>query len=114
MTDQAPRFRKGVYRLGEAAQLTGLEGHVLRYWESEFPQLSPRKSPGGQRLYTPADLAVVLRIKDLLYVRGFTIAGARRELEDDTAPSASASEPLVEARDEIRSILTLLEAGDTL
>lgn len=107
--------RKRVYRVGEVSRLTGLEGHVLRYWETEFPQLDPRKSRGGQRLYGPEDVALVERIKDLLHVQRYTIAGARRRLEaEPEAGDEDLSERLDRARIELRAILTLLEANDTL
>lgn len=116
----APGYRKRFYKVGEVCTLTGLEGHVLRYWETEFEQLEPRKSRGGQRLYTPADIELVLRIKDLVHVQGFTIAGARRRLElgdpDETRAGAGDAplDMLQQARQEIRAILTLLEANDKL
>lgn len=117
MTDAAAA-RKRFYRVGEVTELTGLEGHVLRYWETEFPRLRPRKSRGGQRLYTPEDLDLVVRIRDLLHVRGYTIAGARRQLEAGglEAPDGgrAALEALEGARHEIRAILTLMEANDKL
>ena len=68
------------YRIGEVAQLVGVDAHVLRYWESEF-QLKPERSPSGQRIYRQPDLARFLRIKSLLHDEGYTIAGARRVLE---------------------------------
>ena len=71
-------YRKGFYRMGEVCSLTDLESHVLRYWEHEFPQLRPRKSGGGQRMYRPDDIELILRIRDLLHQEGYTIAGARR------------------------------------
>ena len=113
-------YRKRFYKLGEVCTLTGLEGHVLRYWEAEFEQLQPRKSRGGQRLYSPEDIELVQRIRDLVHVQGFTIAGARRRLElgdeVDAAEGggARAAEALEHARQEIRAILTLLDANDKL
>ena len=69
------------YRIGEAARLLELEGYVLRYWETEFPQLAPLRTPKGQRLYTDADLDLLRRIRSLLHEHGMTIEGARRVLE---------------------------------
>ncbi len=69
-------------RIGEAAQLVGVEPHVLRYWESEFG-LHPRRSASGQRLYQREDISYFLRIRRLLHGEGFTIAGARKILEED-------------------------------
>lgn len=68
------------FRIGEASRLVGVPAYVLRYWETEFPLLAPRKSPGGQRLYRRKDLELLLLIKHLLYEQKFTIAGARQWL----------------------------------
>jgi len=70
------------YRIGEVAQLVGVETHVLRYWETEFRSLRPKKSAKGQRVYSRRDLEKLLRIKDLLYREGYTIAGAKRQLKE--------------------------------
>lgn len=72
--------RKALYKLGEVCQLTDTQPYVLRFWESEFPQLAPRKSRTGQRLYRQKDVDLVLQIKRLLYEDGFTIASARKKL----------------------------------
>ena len=66
------------YRIGEAARLLKLEGYVLRFWETEFEQLRPLRTPKGQRLYSDADLVVLRRIRTLLHEQGMTIEGARR------------------------------------
>ena len=71
------------YSIGEVKEITGLEPHVLRYWESEFPTLRPKKNGRGQRTYQKKDIEMVLRIKDLLYKRKFTIAGAKKALKSD-------------------------------
>lgn len=73
---------KQTYKIGEVAHLLGLESHVLRFWEMEFPQLRPERSAKGQRVYSEADIKVLRRIQYLLYDRGMTIEGARREMED--------------------------------
>lgn len=82
-----------LYKIGEVCKLADLQPYVLRYWETEFPQLSPNKSGGGQRLYTRAELDTILRIKDLLYKEGFTIAGAKKRLEQETSEPAPAAAP---------------------
>ena len=69
------------FRIGDVAALCQLETYVLRFWETEFPHLAPKKSSSGQRLYRPRDVENVLRIKKLLYEEGFTIAGAREQLK---------------------------------
>jgi len=68
------------FRIGEVSRLVGVPAYVLRYWETEFPALAPKKSPGGQRLYRRKDLELLLLIKQLLYEQKFTIAGARQWL----------------------------------
>jgi DNA-binding transcriptional MerR regulator len=70
------------FRIGDVADLAGLEAYVLRYWETEFPSLRPKKTSNGQRQYRRKDVEVVLEIKRLLYDEGYTIAGARRALKD--------------------------------
>lgn len=78
MSEDIPR--KLFYKIGEVCQLTDTQPYVLRFWESEFPQLAPKKSRSGQRLYRRKDIDLVLEIKKLLYQEGFTIAGARKKL----------------------------------
>jgi len=68
------------YKIGEVCRLADIRPHVLRYWESEFPMLHPKKNRGGQRVYQPRDLELVLRIKRMLHDEGYTIAGAKRKL----------------------------------
>jgi DNA-binding transcriptional MerR regulator len=68
------------FRIGEASKLVGVEVSVLRYWESEFDFLRPRKGKSGQRLYTAEDIGVLLQIKRLLYEERYTIDGARKQL----------------------------------
>lgn len=70
------------FRIGDVARLCSLPAYVLRFWETEFPQLKPHKGGSGQRLYRKRDVEVVLEIKRLLYDEGFTIAGARRLLAE--------------------------------
>ena len=70
------------FRIGEVSEITGVPPYVLRYWESEFPALQPRKSGGGQRLYRKRDVAMILEIKKLLYQERYTVAGARRRLTE--------------------------------
>ena len=69
-----------VYRIGEAAELLALKAYVLRFWETEFPQLVPIRTDKGQRLYSEENLALLRRIKYLLHEQGLTIEGARRIL----------------------------------
>jgi len=85
MADSIPR--KLFYKIGEVCQLTDTQPYVLRFWESEFPQLAPKKSRSGQRLYRRKDIDLVLEIKRLLYQDGYTIAGARKKLGMGDGPS---------------------------
>ena len=79
------------FRIGEVAKLCKLPAYVLRFWESEFPQLKPVKSSTGQRMYRQRDVESVLRIKKLLYDEGFTIVGARQHLKRESKPSGRQS-----------------------
>ena len=69
------------FKIGEVCEITDTQPYVLRYWESEFPALAPAKNSSGQRIYRRRDIETVLRIKQLLYEEGFTIAGAKKRLE---------------------------------
>ncbi len=126
------------FKIGEVCEITDTQPYVLRYWESEFPALAPAKNSSGQRIYRRKDIETVLRIKQLLYEEGFTIAGAKKRLETELGgrggtPSAMASLPetvvatvepepapgadttrevLHEVREHLREILTLLDKGD--
>ena len=110
------------FRIGEVASLCHLPAYVLRFWESEFPQLKPVKSSTGQRMYRKRDVESVLRIKQLLYEQGFTISGARQHLRAETKidktqsaipfPSQSGPE-LQNIRQGLRDILDLLSARRT-
>lgn len=73
------------YKIGEVAKFTGIKTHVLRYWETEFKAIRPNKSRSNQRLYRKQDVELILRLKDLLYNQGFTIAGARKKLREKPA-----------------------------
>jgi DNA-binding transcriptional MerR regulator len=70
------------YRIGEVASLVGVEPYVLRYWETEFKSIRPRKSAKGQRVYSRNDVEKLHQVKELLYAHGFTIAGARKKLRE--------------------------------
>ncbi len=110
------------FRIGEVATLCHLPAYVLRFWESEFPQLKPVKSSTGQRMYRKRDVESVLRIKQLLYEQGFTIAGARQHLRADTKtdktqaaiPFPTPSLPHIQhIRQGLREILDLLSSRRT-
>ena len=71
------------FKIGEVCELAGVQAHVLRYWESEFPMLAPQKNRAGQRVYRKRDVEIALRIKELLYDDQYTIAGAKKRLAND-------------------------------
>src|ERR1035437_7086151 len=71
------------FKIGEVSELLGVEAYVLRYWESEFPLLAPKKSGTGHRLYRRKDVELLLRIKHLLYEKRYTIEGARQTLQSE-------------------------------
>src|SRR3954468_19135589 len=73
------------YKIGEACKALGIQPYVLRYWETEFPALTPSKSRSGQRVYSEKELEIIRRIKELLYEEGYTIAGAKKKLETELA-----------------------------
>ncbi|HET6960921.1 MAG TPA: MerR family transcriptional regulator [Terriglobia bacterium] len=125
MPDSVEIPNKLYFRIGEVCRLLKLEPYVLRFWESEFPTLSPTKGANGRRMYRKKDVEMVVTIKDLLYERGFTIAGARKVLsrkdEASTLLSPVANTPKTQAQKarpapekldqvklELRNILTIL------
>ena len=95
-------------RIGEVAADIGVPTHVLRYWESEFPQLRPRKGSGGQRLYQQRDVELIREIKTLLHERGYTIDGARRAL-NEASGQGPGDLAIDRALREIHAISALLE-----
>jgi DNA-binding transcriptional MerR regulator len=122
---QAPEIPDKLYfRIGEVSRLVGVQPHVLRYWESEFTGIAPKKSGTGHRLYRRKDVELLLQIKQLLYDKRYTIEGARRHLESRGKPvrRERAAKPeqqgdlfgsppplLDDVRKELSSILDLLK-----
>jgi DNA-binding transcriptional MerR regulator len=98
------------YRIGEVAELVGVEPHVLRYWEREFRSIRPTKSAKGQRVYSRRDVENLLRVRELLYSEGFTIAGAKKKLQ------RAGAEPLelasVRDLDDAREVATLRDLDE--
>ncbi len=99
------------YKIGDACKTLGIQPYVLRYWETEFPALSPAKSRSGQRVYSEKELEIIRRIKQLLYEEGYTIAGAKKKLEaelesgafpdegeEGEAPAPAAAKPAAKAK----------------
>jgi DNA-binding transcriptional MerR regulator len=122
--------KKLYYKIGEVCGIVGVQAYVLRFWEKEFPALTPPKSKSGQRTYRPKDIELLLKIRALLYDEGFTIAGARKQLgatlpgrrpssasppisrrKAGKSKAKSGSEPLGKVREELQNILTLLDRG---
>jgi DNA-binding transcriptional MerR regulator len=106
------------YRIGEVSNLVGVEPHVLRYWETEFRSIRPQKSRKGQRIYSRRDVDRLLKVKDLLYTHGFTIAGARRRLREVGVEPVTQAESmltertrvaLVDLRRDVESMLAELD-----
>jgi len=105
---QQPPPSRLFYRIGEVSRLTGLEQYVLRYWETEFPQIKPDKGRSGQRIYTKKDLDTILLIKQLLYKEGYTIAGARKKL-NGRGEQENIDAVIESAKKELRDILEMLK-----
>lgn len=115
--------KKKTLKIGDVCKVADVQPYVLRYWETEFEQLAPGKSGGGQRQYTQEEIDVILRIKELLYAEGFTIAGAKKKLEtelkdgrltdasDDASPAGGSrrNDVIREARRELKDLLDLLK-----
>jgi len=107
------------FKIGEVSDLLGVEPYVLRYWETEFSQLAPKKSGTGHRLYRRKDVELLLRIKHLLYEKRFTIEGARQSLQAGSRPpkvraprrqqDLFSNDPLPEIRRELTEILQILK-----
>ncbi|MCU0599751.1 MAG: MerR family transcriptional regulator [Desulfobacterales bacterium] len=99
------------FKIGEVTDITGLESYVLRFWESEFPAIAPKRTESGQRLYRKSDVESILLIKNLLYVKKFTIEGAKKFLKDAGKQKKSPPPPadIEEIRSELLHIRNLLE-----
>jgi DNA-binding transcriptional MerR regulator len=110
------------YRIGEVEAITEVPAYVLRYWESEFKLLRPKKNPAGQRLYRKKDLELVLRIKGLLYDERLTLEGAKKRLRHESRGAnqmdlglrgAALEETLRRLRERLRALRERLAAGRT-
>ncbi|MCF8111537.1 MAG: MerR family transcriptional regulator [Desulfobacteraceae bacterium] len=100
------------FRIGEVTKITGLAAYVLRFWESEFPAISPGRTESGQRLYRRSDIENILKIKHLLYDKKFTIEGAKKHLKQQAkqAPRPVSSHKLLrEIREELKNIRTIID-----
>ena len=98
------------FRIGEVSKIVSVPTHVLRFWETEFKKVRPKRTPTGQRLYTQRDIRLLLRIKALLYDRRFTIEGARQHLSSaKKSPKPFDRKVLSELRSELKQIRDLLD-----
>src|SRR6202021_2838136 len=122
MPERGPLPPKLYFRSGEVASLVGVEPHVLRYWEREFRSIRPTKSAKGQRVYSRRDVENLMRVRELLYREGFTIAGAKKKLQRagvEPRPAGDLGaqeagklrEQLLAMRGEIEAFLEELEPG---
>ena len=105
---------KFYFKIGEVSHIAGVAPYVLRFWETEFKQIKPKRTDAGQRLYRKQDVALLLRIKHLLYKRKFTIEGARQYLKKKPGKSAgsaqrSVSTDIAEIRAELIRIRDLID-----
>ncbi|HEY4016350.1 MAG TPA: MerR family transcriptional regulator [Polyangiaceae bacterium] len=98
------------YRIGEVAELVGVEPHVLRYWEREFRSIRPTKSAKGQRVYSRRDVENLMRVRALLYGEGFTIAGAKKKLQEAPAEPTQGAVSSAETRDRLMAMRADVEA----
>ena len=94
------------YKISEVSKISGLESYVLRYWESEFPTIAPRKNKGGQRVYEQKDIDEILKIKRMLYEERLTIEWARRRLQEHSMNDPAVIKEVVE---ELKGVLNLLK-----
>ena len=99
------------FKIGEVSQISGLPSHVLRFWESEFKKIKPRRTASGQRSYTQKDVALILEIKHLLHDKKFTIEGARKHLKARTRPETGDKNFLQDLKNELTSIRNLLDSN---
>ncbi|RQV98197.1 MerR family transcriptional regulator [bacterium] len=107
---KALKLRKLFYSISEVSKLTGIPAHVLRYWEGEFTELSPKKGRNGSRLYQEKDLNQIREIKELLYEKKFTISGARKQLKSARQMQHNGSHEMIDdIRHELKNILKLLD-----
>ena len=98
------------FRIGEVSKIVSVPTHVLRFWETEFKKIRPKRTSTGQRLYTQRDIRMLLRVKNLLYDRRFTIEGARQHMSAaKKSKSGADSKVLSELRSELQQIRDLLD-----
>ena len=101
------------FKVGEVSKIADLPTHVLRFWETEFKRIKPKRTASGQRLYRRSDVELILKIKHLLYEQKFTIPGARKYLKSKRtdSPGKKGQDLLQEIRAELEDILKLLDSS---
>lgn len=118
-TPLPPIPAKRYFTIGEVSDLCGVKPHVLRYWEQEFTQLKPVKRRGNRRYYQHHEVLLIRRIRELLYDQGFTISGARNQLDEVVSESARHTKPsrlvaspvnIGNVRKELQTVIELLRA----
>src|SRR5258706_307667 len=97
--------QKLFFKIGEVCELAGVQAHVLRYWETEFPMLAPQKNRAGQRTYRRKDVEMALRIKELLYDEQYTIAGAKKKLASELRSPGREGSGAAPAKTPLRSLV---------
>jgi DNA-binding transcriptional MerR regulator len=108
---------KPFFKIGEVARVMGVKPHVLRYWESEFPSLRPKKNPSGQRIYVRSDVEAIVEIKNLLYNERYTISGAKKilaqqgdtSLPRDLMDDVELLRSLAQLKTHVHELITMLE-----
>jgi DNA-binding transcriptional MerR regulator len=113
MRDQKPNHikipDKLYFKIGEVSKISGLPSHVLRFWESEFKRIKPRRTAAGQRSYTKKDIETILKVKHLLYDKKFTLEGARKYLNAGTESASLTHEGFIaELKAELKNIRDML------
>lgn len=100
--------KKLFYSIGDVSRATGVRPHVLRYWEAEFREISPKKSSNGKRLYREKDIAAVQTVKQLLYEKKFTVVGARRALREGRGGNKDVNQILRLIRNDLKGLQEVL------
>jgi DNA-binding transcriptional MerR regulator len=115
MPSDTPSFEKELpdklyFKVGEVSDILKVPAYVLRFWETEFKRISPKRTSSGQRLYRKSDIALILKIKHLLYEKKFTIEGARQQLKKEAAGKKKKVEKITldDIRSELESIRNLI------
>jgi DNA-binding transcriptional MerR regulator len=101
-------MKKLYYSIGEVSEITEIEPHVLRYWETIFDDLSPRKNRAGNRTYKEQDITLILQLKELIQKKKYSTAGAKKVLNENPAPSSNNKEIPAEVKKDLQEIRMFL------